>query len=155
MGQQSLFFLTPPPIKKKRRPADNLTLESNFRDEKYKAESQTKDCYAGRQRASHEGTAVPFFKRALYAAKMSWAWQGEVDMEIKKVDEFVRKHLIFSALKENMAEVRRTAVEFVYIQMLGEPQYAPIVVKAVKRLSVIAQSSVVVGMHMASLTGRL
>jgi hypothetical protein len=62
---------------------------------------------------------------------MSWAL-GEVHEEIKKVDELIRHHVIFSSLKEDMAEVRRKAIEFTYVQILGEPTYAPLVFRAVQ-----------------------
>ena len=90
------ILFTPPPLKKARRRSALDSLRSNSRDEKYAEPSQTKGYYASTQRSPREETAVPFFKRALYAAKMSWA-PGEVDNEIVKVDEFVRHHFIFSA----------------------------------------------------------
>jgi len=49
--------------------------------------------------------------------KKSWFWQSEAP-ELKNIDEYIERHVIFSALKEDMGIVCPKAVEYVYIQML-------------------------------------
>ena len=111
------------------------------RYEQYSNESRKGEGYAKRQRRSRADSAVPFYKRALHAAQKSWEWQGSIEPEIKEVNEFIRKHVIFSALKEGMGEVRRKAIEFIYVQLLDEPKYDPIVVRTVQHLLRIPKGS--------------
>jgi hypothetical protein len=142
-----LSLLRLPRQGKKRRRANNFTLGSNFRDEKEALESQMKNFYSRTQRAIREETAVPLFKRALYAAKMSWAWQGySVDIEKRKVDEFVRKHLIF-CFEEDIFVRRAGTIDRLCVAI---PPIWTIVVAT--RLSATALSSVAAWMHMAFLT---
>ena len=49
--------------------------------------------------------------------KKSWFWQSEAP-ELKNIDEYIERQVIFSALKEDMGIVCPKAVEYVYIQML-------------------------------------
>ena len=100
----------------------------NSVDERHEAKSQKEEYYLStRARSSREDTAVPFYKRALSAVKKSWSWQSDAP-ELKYIDEYIEKHVIFSALKEDMEIVRRKAVEYVYIQMLESPEHKPVVV---------------------------
>ena len=48
------------------------------------------------------------------AVKKSWSWQSDAP-ELKYIDEYIEKHVIFSALKEDMGIVRRKAIKYVYI----------------------------------------
>ena len=100
----------------------------NSVDEQHEAKSQKKEYYLStRARSSREDTAVSFYKRALSAVKKSWSWQSEAP-GLKNIDEYIEKHVIFSALKEDMGIVSRKAVEYVYIQMLESPEHKPVVV---------------------------